>query len=301
MSDRHKTWRSTSSGAAFVEEILHKYNCHSETENFFLRMSSQTLAERLAALKGHVFSNANTEYANHDQTNNGEGRKIDWSNNTPPLRQCVLTNADAKHNPSAFGVDPSKPSKNSEQSKHVQRENCAANAKKEEDILDPGSAESNSDLVLGGKDDCVSASRFPALSCGDNLSDSKGVICLDDSKQLTSTPLVVITPAVMDKCADEATVDMVNTNGGGPSVNGELFATMSAKDSGDTCSLSSFGSCSENEILTDDEPSDDEMRQPVEDKSEKVRVHIQLSFIYQLFFLCIDHQSWRLRATFCEF
>lgn len=295
MSDRQKTWRSTSSGAAFVEEILHKYNCQSESENFFARMSSQTLAERLAALKGHVFSNTNTEYANRDQTNNGEGRKIDLSNNTPPLRQYVLTNADAKHNPSAFRVDPSKPSKNSDQSKHVQRDNCAANARKEEDILDPGAAESNSNLALGaqslqGEDDCVSA-----LSCRDNVSDSKGIICLDHSKQLTSTPLVVITPAVMDKCADEATVDMVNTNG---RVNGELFATMSAKDASDTCSLSSFGSCSENEILTDDEPSDDEMRQPVEDKSEKVRVHVQLSFIYQLFLLCRDHRSWRLRATF---
>lgn len=259
-----------SSGAAFVEEILHKYNCNSETENFFAKMSSQTLAERLTALKGHVFSNTNTEYASYDQTNNGEGRKIDLSNNTPPLRQCVLTNADAKRNPSAFRVDPSKPSKNSGQSEHIQRENCAANAKKEEDILDSGAAERNSNLPLGGQSlggEDVLASRFPALSCADNVSDSKDIICLDHSKQLTSTPLVVITPAVMDKCADEATVDIGSTNGG---VNGELFATMSAKDTSDTCSLSSFGSCSENEILTDDEPSDDEMRQPMEDKSEKI-------------------------------
>lgn len=272
MSDRQRTWRSTSSG--FVEEILHKYNCHSETDNFFARMSSQTLAERIAALKGHVFSNTNTEYANHDQTNNGGGREIDLSNNTPPLRQCVLTNADAKHNPSAFRVDSSKPFKNRDQSEHVQRENCGANAKKDEDRLDPGAAERNSNLALSGEslrgeNDCVLASRFSALSCGDNVSDSEEIICPDHSKQLTTTPLVVITPAVMDKCADEETVEIVNTNGG---VNGELFATMSAKDTSDTCSLSSFGSCSENEILTDDEPSDDEMRQPLEDKSEKVRV-----------------------------
>ena len=286
MSDRQKTWRSTSSGASFVEEILHKYNCNSETENFFARMSSQTLAERLTALKGHVFSNTNTEYANYDQTNNGEGRKIDLSNNTPPLRQCVLTNADARRNPSVFQVDSSKPSKNSGQSEYFQRENCAANAKKEEDILDSGAAEINSNLPLGGQSlggEDVLASRFPALSCGDNVSDSKDIICVDHSKQLTSTPLVVITPAVMDKCADEATVDMGSTNGG---VNGELFATMSAKDTSDTCSLSSFGSCSENEILTDDEPSDDEMRQPVEDKSEKVREPSFLLFTHC--FCCVE-------------
>lgn len=278
MSDRQKTWRSTSSGA-FVEEILHKYNCHSDTDgNFFAKMSTQTLAERIAALKGHVFSNTNTDYANYGQTNNGEGRKIDLSNNTPPLRQCVLTNADAKYNQSSLRVDSSRSTKNSEHGEHAERQNCTSNANENEDILDrPAAAiSSNSNLALSGESlrgdhDCsVLASRFPVLSCSDNANDSEDVIGLDDSKQLATTPVVVITPAIMEKCAEEEeTVDIVNTNGG---VNGELCATMSAKDASDTCSLSSFGSCSENEILTDDEPSDDEMRQPMEDKSEKVRV-----------------------------
>lgn len=276
MSDRQKTWRSTSSGA-FVEEILHKYNCHPGTDgNFFAKMSTQTLAERIAALKGHVFSNTNTEFANYDQTNNGEGKEIDLSNNTPPLRQCVLTYADAKHNQSTVRADSSRSTKNTDQIEQAERQNCTSDAKKNEDILDrPGAVVSKSNLALSGEslrgdDDCVLASRFPALSCGDNANDSEDVISLDYSKRLSTTPVVVITPAVMEKYAEEEeTVDIVNTNGG--VVNGELSAPMSAKDPSDTCSLSSFGSCSENEILTDDEPSDDEMRQPVEDnKTEKV-------------------------------
>ena len=273
MDDRQKTWRSTSSGA-FIEEVLHKYNCRSELDgDFFAKMSSQTLAERIAALKGHVFSNTNTEYANFEQTNNGEGKKIDLSNNTPPLRQCVLTNADAKHNQSTLRGVSSRPSKTTHQGEQAEQENCASYAKKNEDILDrPVAAGSKLNLALSGQslrgdDDCVLASRFSVLNCSDKADDCEDVTGLNYSKQLSTTPVVVITPAVMEKCAEEETVDIVNTNGG---VNGELSATMSAKDTSDTCSLSSFGSCSENEILTDDEPSDDELRQPVEDKTEKV-------------------------------
>ena len=274
MSDRQETWRSTSSGA-FVEEILHKYNCHSATDgNFFAKMSSQTLAERIAALKGHVFSNTNTEYAAFEQTNNVEGKEIDLSNNTPPLRQAVLTNADAKHNQSAHRVDSNKSTKSSDLSEHAERRNCISDAKEDEDILDwSGAVGSKSNLALSGESlrgdhDCgLTASQFPSCS-GDNVSNSEGVTCLDYSKQSSTTPVVVITPAVMESYAEEEDNVDVNSNGG---VNGELCATMSAKDT-DTCSLSSIGSCSENEILTDDEPSDDEMRQPVEDNTEKVRL-----------------------------
>lgn len=280
MSDRQETWRSTSSGA-FVEEILHKYNCHTATDgNFFARMSSQTLAERIAALKGHVFSNTNTEYADYEQTNNVEGREIDLSNNTPPLRQSVLTNADAKHNQSAHRVDSNKSTKSSDKSEHAKCRNYISDEKEDEDILDrPGAVVSKSNLALSGENldlrgehDCgLTATQFPSCS-GYNVSNSEGVICLDYSKQSSTTPVVVITPAVMESYAEEEDNNVdVNSNGG---VNGELCATMSAKDT-DTCSLSSLGSCSENEILTDDEPSDDEMRQPVEDKTDKVRLWVK--------------------------
>ena len=253
-----------------MEEILHKYNCHSETDNFFSKMSSQSLAERIATLKGHVFSNANSECGDLDQTNNGQDDKIDLSNNTPPFTLSMLTNSDDEHNQSALRVDSSKPTKDSE-GEHAEGDNCGSiNARKDsEDILDPGAAQSYSNLALSGTilrgdvDECVVLARQFPDSAHDKLI-NEDVICFEHSKQLATTPVVVITPAVMEEYDEPiASVDIVNTNG-------ELSAAMLAKDTSDTCSLSSYGSCSENEILTDDEPSDDEMKQPLEDKPDKV-------------------------------
>ena len=268
MSDRQKTWRSTSTTGAFVEEILHKYNCYSETDNFFSRMSSQALADRIASLKGHVFSNTNSHSDNCDQTNNCEGGEIDLSNNTPPLRQRMLTYADVENNQSTLQADSSKSVKESDQRGQTKPSCCASNTKTNEDILDL-SAEINSNLALTsrtlpGDGEFGLSTRSSASSSCDKTDDNEDVICLDHSNLLVTTPVVVITPAVMEECVDEGkTIAMVDTNG-------DLSATMLAKDSTDTCSLSSYGSCSENEILTDDEPSDDEMRQPLEDKSDKV-------------------------------
>ena len=268
MSDRQKTWRSTSTTGAFVEEILHKYNCYSETDNFFSRMSSQALADRIASLKGHVFSNTNSHSDNCDQTNNCEGGEIDLSNNTPPLRQRMLTYADAENNQSTLQTDSSKSVKESDQRGQTKPSCCASNTKTNEDILDL-SAEINSNLALTsrtlpGDGEFGLSTRSSASSSCDKTDDNEDVICLDHSNLLVTTPVVVITPAVMEECVDEGkTIAMVDANG-------DLSATMLAKDSTDTCSLSSYGSCSENEILTDDEPSDDEMRQPLEDKSDKV-------------------------------
>ncbi|KAJ7365488.1 hypothetical protein OS493_005596 [Desmophyllum pertusum] len=231
-------------------------------------MSSQSLAERIATLKGHVFSNANSECGDFDQTNNGQDDKIDLSNNTPPFTLSMLTNSDDEHNQSALRVDSSKPTKDSE-GEHAEGDNCGSiNARKDsEDILDPGAAQSYSNLALSGTilrgdvDECVVLARQFPDSAHDKLI-NEDVICFEHSKQLATTPVVVITPAVMEEY-DEPSVDIVNTNG-------ELSAAMLAKDTSDTCSLSSYGSCSENEILTDDEPSDDEMKQPLEDKPDKI-------------------------------
>lgn len=251
-----------------MEEILQKYNCYSETDNFFSRMSSQALADRIATLKGHVFSYTNSQSNNCDQTNNGEGGEIDLSNNTPPLRQSVLTYAEAGNNQSALKAESSRPAKNIDHREQSKPGNCVSNAKTNGDILDPGTG-INSNLALArrtvpGDEEFELSTQFPALSSSDKTDDNKHVICLDHSKQLP-TPVVVITPAVMEENVDETTtIDVADTNG-------DLSATMLAKDNTDNCSLSSYGSCSENEILTDDEPSDDEMRQPVEDKSVKVR------------------------------
>lgn len=271
MSDRDTKWRSTSS-SAFVDEILHKYNCDSATNNFFSRMSSQTLAERIAALKGHVFSNTNSQSGTSDQTNCGEGSKIDLSNNTPPLRLSVLTNAESKHNQSGLKVDSSKPTKTRDNGEHAERENWVSDKKNNGEIFEPGadiSLSSCSNLALRGSshpgnyDASVLAGQLTALSSSDKADDKEDLLCLDHSQQLKSNPVVVITPAMAEETLEEC-VDIANTNG-------ELSAAM-LKDTSDTCSLSSVGSCSENEILTDDEPSDDEIKPPVEDKSEKVRV-----------------------------
>lgn len=272
MSDRNSTWRSTSS-SAFVDEILHKYNCDTATDNFFSRMSSQTLAERIAALKGHVFSSTNSQSGNCDQTNCGEGGKIDLSNNTPPLRLSMLTNSDSKYNQSGLKVDSSKPTKTRDNGEHAGRENCASNAKEDREIIKPGAdtLSSRSNLALRSAspvenydDGSVLAGELTALTFCDKANDNEDSLCLDHCKRRSSNPVVVITPAMAEETLDEC-VDIVNTNG-------ELSAAM-LKDTSDTCSLSSVGSCSENEILTDDEPSEDELKAPVEDKSEKVRVN----------------------------
>lgn len=231
-------------------------------------MSSQALADRIASLKGHVFSNTNSHSDNCDQTNNCEGGEIDLSNNTPPLRQRMLTYADAENNQSTLQTDSSKSVKESDQRGQTKPSCCASNTKTNEDILDL-SAEINSNLALTsrtlpGDGEFGLSTRSSASSSCDKTDDNEDVICLDHSNLLVTTPVVVITPAVMEECVDEGkTIAMVDANG-------DLSATMLAKDSTDTCSLSSYGSCSENEILTDDEPSDDEMRQPLEDKSDKV-------------------------------
>lgn len=236
-------------------------------------MSSQALADRIASLKGHVFSNTNSHSDNCDQTNNCEGGEIDLSNNTPPLRQCMLTYADVEYNQSTLQADSKKPTKDSDQREQTRPSHCASNTKTNGGNLDL-SAGINSNLALTltsrtipGDGEFGLPTRSPASSSCDKTDDNEDVICLDQSNQLATTPVVVITPAVMEECVVEGkTIDMLDTNG-------DLSASMLAKDGTDTCSLSSYGSCSENEILTDDEPSDDEMRQPLDDKSDKTHSH----------------------------
>lgn len=270
MSERNSTWRSTSS-RAFVDEILQKYNCHTSTDNFFSRMSSQTLAEHIAALKGHVFSNTNSQSGNCDQTNCDEGSKIDLSNNTPPLRLCMLTNADSKYNQSGLKVDLSNSTKTSVHGKHAERGNRVSSTKNTGEVFVSGAdtfSNSSSNLALTGSGHPWSYDEsevdITALTCSDSQNDNKESLCSEDSKRRSYNPIVVITPAMADGALVEC-ADLTNNT------NGELSAAM-LKDSSDTCSLSSVGSCSENEILTDDEPSDDEIKQPAEDKTEKVRV-----------------------------
>lgn len=271
MSEGAATWRSMSS-SAFVDEILHKYNCDTATNNFFSRMSSETLEERIAALKGHVFSNTNSQSANCDQTNCDEGSKIDLSNNTPPLRLSMLTNADSRHNQSGHKVDSINSTKTRDTGEHAERDNRAPNTKNNGETFEPGGDTfSRSHSALDERshprnyyDESVSAGHSVIVNCCDKADDKEDVLCLDHSKQLNSYPVVVITPAMMEEEGLDECVDNTKTNG-------ELCAAMiTLTDTADSCSLSSVGSCSESEILTDDEPSDDEIKQPVEDKSEKV-------------------------------
>ena len=235
-------------------------------------MSSQTLAEHIAALKGQVFSNTNSQSGNCDQTNCDEGSKIDLSNNTPPLRLCMLTNADSKYNQSGLRVDLSNSTKTRVDGKHAEQSNRLSNTKNTGEFFEPAAdtfSYSSSNLALTGSggppwSHDESEVDITTLTCSDSQDDNKDSLCPEDSKRRSSNPIVVITPAMADGELEEC-VDFTNNT------NGELSAAM-LKDTSDTCSLSSVGSCSENEILTDDEPSDDEIKQPVEDKSGKVRV-----------------------------
>ena len=197
-----------------MDEILTKYHCHAETGNYFSKMSSQSLAERIMALKGQAFSNTNTESGNRSQTNYDEEFTIrtDSSNKTPPSGLCKLTNG--------YGTD----------------------------------------------DGILSARESSTQCCNDKPNDNEGPLRLDNSKQIKPNPVVIITPAVMEESNTEEVIKIVNRNG-------ELPSAM-LKDAIETCSLSSVGSCSENEILTDDEPSDDELyKQSSEEKSEKVKIN----------------------------
>lgn len=256
------------SSSSFVDDILQKYNCHTATDNLFSNMSSQTLAGRIATLKGHVFTNTNSHSGSWDQTNYDEGSKIDLSNNTPPSRLSMLTNSDSNCNQSEFIVDLSKSNNTSIKGEDAERQNRVANSK--EIIASGASSLSYSSLNLspsginrpGYEGDSELA--ITALTWSDKLNDNVVSLCSEYSERRSSNPVVVITPAMAEEGLEDC-VEIRNMN-----TNGELSAAM-LKDTHDTCSLSSVGSCSENEILTDDEPSDDEIKPPVEEKSEKVR------------------------------
>lgn len=288
----------TSSGTSrFVDEILEKYNCGSSTGNFFPTMSSETLTERLASLKGHAFSNANSQSVNWDQANCREGSKIDLSNNTPG---CMLTNSDSKCNQSGFTIDLSRtsnPRDNVEEGAEVTR---ISNSRNEGETLEsvadlvscanPGRALSERNRV-----DVSDGFAFTSLSCSNYLSDRVDSLCSDHSKTLDSNPVVVITPAMADAASDEC-VDFINSK------NGELTAAMLKDTTCDSCSLSSLCSCSENEILTDDEPSEDDIKPVMEDNSDKVRFNALLYFElvgYEVGKLVHMYSLVRYLFTFC--
>lgn len=255
----------TSSGTSrFVDEILEKYNCGSPTGNFFPTMSSETLTERLASLKGHAFSNANSQSVNWDQANCREGSKIDLSNNTPG---CMLTNSDSKCNQSGFTIDLRRTSNPRDNVKEGAEVTGISNSRNEGETL-----ESVADLVscanrgvLSGRNrvDVSDGFAFTSLSCSNYVSDRVDSLCSDHSKTLDSNPVVVITPAMADAASEEC-VDFTISK------NGELTAAMLKDTTCDSCSLSSLCSCSENEILTDDEPSEDDIKPAMEDNSDKI-------------------------------
>lgn len=272
--DHNPTCCPTYSGTSrFVDEILEKYNCGSSTGNFFPTMSSETLTERLASLKGHAFSNANSQSVNWDQANCREGSKIDLSNNTPG---CMLTNSDSKCNQSGFTIDlgrTSNPRDNVEDGSEVTRVSNYSGS--EEETLKSVAALvscANPGRVLCGKNpvDVCDGFAFTSLSCRDYVSDRVDSLCSDNSKTLDSNPVVVITPAMADAASEEC-VDFTNSK------NGELTAAMLKDTTCDSCSLSSLCSCSENEILTDDEPSEDDTKPTMEDNLDKVKFN---TFLY---------------------
>lgn len=257
----NSTWSATSSGR-LVDEILEKYNCGASAGNFFPRMSSETLAGRLASLRGHVFSNANSQSVKWDQTNCEEGSKIDLSNNTPSM----LTNSYAKCNQSGFTLDStetSNPRDNAEDSVEVA---WLSNTTTKEEKFELGTGLlscASSNLVHSGENYVDVSCKFGVtpLTWSDNVNDNGNTLCSEDCERLNPNPVVVITPAMAELPLEER-FDLTN------SANGELSAAM-LKDSSESCSLSSLCSCSENEILTDDEPSEDEIKPTVEEKSEK--------------------------------
>ena len=290
MSDEDTRWRSIAS-SVFVDEILLKYNGEAGTDNFFSKMSSQTLAERITALKEHVFSNPNSQSGNSDQTNCGGESKIDLSNNTdPPLRQSVLTNADSEHNQSGLIVDLGKFAQTRGNSEYAEPDNRVANTNNNGETHEPTREDtfcSSSNLALDGTSRPREGIYYndgraidqQALNCGDKLDNIEDGHCCGVPEQINCFPVVVITPAMTEETLDECLDTTSNCK------NGALSAAMfSLKDATETCSLSSAGSCSESEILTDEEASDDEIKQPLEDRSEKVRAY-KLSIVWSLVFL----------------
>lgn len=179
----------------------------------------------------------------------------------------MLTNSDSNCNQSEFIVDLSKSNNTSSKGEDAERQNRVSNSK--EIIASGASSFSYSSLNLspsgvnrtGYEGDSELAST--ALNWSDKLNDNAVSLCSEYSERRSSNPVVVITPAMAEEGLEDC-VEIRNMN-----TNGELSAAM-LKDNHDTCSLSSVGSCSENEILTDDEPSDDEIKPPVEEKSEKI-------------------------------
>lgn len=245
MNTEDRRWTPTTKGS-FVEEILTKYCGGSEAENYFSKMSSQALHQRLESLKAHAFSNSNREP--DEQTANYDGGcPIDLANKTPPLG--LVSSADFDPiNTVGEGEFTSKPRFSQDPISDEKVANFLLLSSSRSDPITELASHNNKQFsgLHQGSDAVLVQGSLSTIILAAKTNDKDGILHpgLHSVKQ---TPVVVITPASMEDNSGvvENTVE----------TNGELPAAM-LKDLSDTCSLSS--GCSGDELLTDDEHSDDE-------------------------------------------
>jgi hypothetical protein len=256
-----------------TDEILKKYTS-SSNENYFMSMAHQSLPDRLASLKAHVFSgNANSQpTTGPEQTNCFIGTKIYSSNSsvTPPSEFNIslasrgklsgVCNADA-----LTSISTSRQEKPSVEDKIVRASTFKTKLCQQSNSLDFKNSQHGS---------VIDQSKSTGISNAAHYNNDAGATVNNSVRQKLPlerklTPIVIVTPA-SEQSNDLDSNDMNSKIG---TSNGESDE-VSLNDCIDSCSLSSI--CSEDlrsdldDILTDDDPSESDSAPQVDENVEKV-------------------------------
>lgn len=259
----------------YTNEILKKYTT-SSSPNYFMSVTHQRLPDRLASLKAHVFSgNANSlPTSGSEQTNCFMSSKIYSSHGvTPPSNISLASRGNSKYggvyNAGAFNTVSLKQEEKTELQATLNSKLCEENTH-----LDFKNLEYGSDVDQNNSSSVGNATN--ATSKVDNdVASVKNCVRRKPPLERKITPIVVVTPA------SEQTLDSPDMDSKIGTSNGDVDGVYGLNDCIDSCSLSSVCSedqKSEDDILTDDDPSESDSASQVEENVEKVSQFV--------FFLC---------------
>ena len=257
-------------------EILKKYSCDTELNESISKMSTDNMASKIAALKAHAFSNANsgTEDANSisrngvRSTNPRPGPSLDQ--NPGELDQNERQpHGKVKELVSLYNRASSKELQQTGIYNNEFVEDLASHSVSRSRASDKKSlCESLSEQI---QIDCCSRPPFLVAKEGElkeaaNVKDSsfsaEGL-----TTKISETPKVIITPADME---EDTKIEATNS----AETNGEVEVVPSLLNNrsiSETDSLSSTSSCSVDEFLTDEEATDEEISPCMDDRACKVR------------------------------
>lgn len=257
----------------YTNEILKKYTTTS-SPNYFMSVSHQRLPDRLASLKAHVFSgNANSlPTSGSEQTNCFKSSKIYSSHGqTPPSNISLASRGISKHsggvyNAGAVNTVSLKQEKSSTEQKTELQATLNSKFCEENTQLDFRNLEYGSDV------DQYRPSGFgkptnTANKAAENVASVNNGVRRKPPLERKITPIVVVTPA------SEQTLDSPDMDSKIGTSNGDVDGVYGLNDCIDSCSLSSVCSedqKSEDDILTDDDPSESDSASQVEENVEKV-------------------------------